>query len=70
MHVYSDYLQQLVRVPNFEITDDELILFDELFIPCQDEMIISLVKQENADMLDAHHTMRVPCNNATTGYSQ
>jgi hypothetical protein len=34
MHVYSDYLEQLVRVPNFEISDDEFIMFDDLMIPC------------------------------------
>ena len=44
MHIYSDYLQKLVRVPNFEITNDELIVFDDVFIPCKNEMIISLVK--------------------------
>jgi hypothetical protein len=44
MHVYSDYLQKLVRVPNFEISNDEFIMFDDLFIPCTDELIISMVK--------------------------
>ena len=64
MHIYSDHLNQMLKLPDFQIENDEFIMFDSMSIPCKDEIILTLAHLESTD---AHHTIRVPCNNATIG---
>lgn len=62
-YIYSDSLNQMVSLPSFKISNNELTLFEDLSIPCSDELILTVTNE------DSHHTLRVPCNNASLGLS-
>jgi hypothetical protein len=40
--VYSDYLQDGIRFPVFQMANNEMLYFDEVSVPCESELIISL----------------------------
>lgn len=44
LYIYSDYSRNTVAIPQFNVTDDELLEFYDFYIPCQSELIISMVK--------------------------
>lgn len=44
LYIYSDYSRKTVAIPQFNVTDDELLEFYDFYIPCQSELIISMVK--------------------------
>ena len=67
LYVYSDYLENPIRFPVFDIENDEMLYFDDVSIPCKSEVIFSLANEENLDMLDVHNTVRVNCNSMSLG---
>lgn len=44
-----------------------MLYFDDIKIPCKEEVIFSLANEENLDMLDVHNTVRAPCNSVSLG---
>lgn len=70
LYIYSDYLRQSVRIPDFSVKDDELIQFTNIFIPCGSEVLVSMVKKETDDLIRVHNTQRVACNTAAVGYAR
>lgn len=69
MYIYSDYLDQLIKVPQFEIEDREIILFTDLLVPCINELIVNIAKDETKEQKPTFNTIRIECNNQSVGYS-
>lgn len=70
MYIYSDYLRQSVRIPDFDVTDDELIQFQNIYVPCGSEVLISMIKKETFNQIAVHNTQRVACNSVAVGYAR
>lgn len=49
MYIYSDYLKKSVKVPQFEIKDREIVVFTDLVVPCINELVVNIAKDENAN---------------------
>jgi hypothetical protein len=69
MYIYSDFNRKTVAIPTFNVTDDELLEFYDFYIPCQSELIISMVKSETDNQETIHRTLRLPCNEASVGFA-
>lgn len=50
--------------------DDQVVEFDELAIPCIDELIVNIAKDQTKDQIPTFNTIRIDCNDQTLGYSQ
>jgi len=70
MYIYSDFLKESVKVPQFEIKDNEIIMFSDLVVPCINELIVNIAKDQTVDQKPTYNTIRIDCNAQTTGYSQ
>jgi hypothetical protein len=71
LYIYSDYLQSGLRFPVFNINNNEMLYFDEVDIPCRNELLVSLQNErEENDKLQAQNTVRIPCNMASLGTTQ
>lgn len=54
LYIYSDYLQSGIRFPVFNINNNEMLYFDEVDIPCRNELLVSLQNErEENDKLQA-----------------
>ena len=69
LYIYSDYNRKTVAIPTFNVTDNELLEFYDFYIPCESEIIISMVKQETIDQETLHRTARLACNEASVGFA-
>jgi hypothetical protein len=56
MYIYSDYLRKSIRIPDFDVTDDELIQFSNIYVPCGSEVLVSMVKKETSNQIKVHNT--------------
>ena len=63
MYIYSDYLDQQIKVPQFEVKDREIVLFTDLLVPCINELIVNIAKDETPDQNPSFNTIRIECNN-------
>jgi hypothetical protein len=63
MYIYSDYLDQQIMVPQFNVKDNELVVFTDLLVPCINELIVSIAKDETPDQKPSFNTIRIECNN-------
>jgi hypothetical protein len=70
MYIYSDYLDQKIKVPRFTVKNREIVLFTDLVVPCINELIVNIVKDETPDQKPTYNTIRIECNSQTVGYSQ
>ena len=67
MNVYSDYLRQALKFPKFEGRNNQGMIYEDITIPCREEIIVSLADTEFFKTLEVHNTLRIPCNSASTG---
>ena len=68
LYIYSDYLQSGVRFPLFDIANNEMLYFDDVDIPCESELIVSLQNERlDNEKLQVQNTVRIPCNMASLG---
>lgn len=71
LYVYSDYLGRGIRFPVFEMVNNEMLYFDDVNIPCESEIVVSLQNEDRAlEKLQAQNSVRIPCNMATLGTTQ
>jgi len=71
LYVYSDYLGQGVRFPVFEMVNNEMLYFEDINIPCESEIVVSLQNEMRAlEKIHAQNSIRIPCNMATLGTTQ
>ena len=57
-------------MPQFEVKNNEIVLFTDLIVPCINELVVNIAKDETVDQLPTFNTIRIECNNQTVGYSQ
>jgi hypothetical protein len=48
----------------------EIVLFTDLVVPCINELIVNIAKDETVDQKPTFNTVRIECNNQSVGYSQ
>ena len=70
LYIYSDHLRKSIRIPDFDVTDDELVQFSNIYIPCGQEVLISMVKKQTIGEVTIHNTQRIMCNPAAIGYTR
>jgi len=70
MFIYSDYLERSVKVPVFDVRDRDIVMFSDLTLPCINELIVLMIKDENKNQVASHNTIRVECGQQSVGYSQ
>lgn len=58
--IYSDYYGFNIQCTPFTIVDGSFISFNDLEVPCVDEILVSVV--ENGATTNQVYTVRVPCN--------
>lgn len=46
MYIYSDYLGSGIRFPVFEMINNEMLYFEDINIPCESEIVVSLQNEE------------------------
>ena len=46
MYIYSDYLGSGIRFPVFEMINNEMLYFEDVNIPCDSELVVSLQNEE------------------------
>lgn len=46
MYIYSDFLKQQIKVPQFAVENREIVLFTDLVVPCINELIVNIAKDE------------------------
>lgn len=45
-------------------------MFSDLVVPCIDELLVNIAKDETYDQVATFNTIRLDCNTQTLGYSQ
>lgn len=46
LYIYSDYLGQGIRFPVFEMVNNEMLYFEDVDIPCESEIVVSLQNED------------------------
>ena len=69
-YIYSDYLKKNMRFPKFTIKNNEILYFNDVFIPCTNEVIVSMATALTFDAFEVHNTVRINCNRASLGTTE
>ena len=49
--VYSDYLDNIFTCGEYELAELDIINFNDLRIPCKEELVVNFIKKSGKDML-------------------